>query len=160
MFIKNRFMYSFPLCLKFLGVFSRLISILSCLCSKLVKVFRGCNFKEFLRNKLRFSWDWAEVLSMYHIVQILNWAAYYVHAMHRGARLRSTSGDRTSTVKYTYTEWLKITLPALDQCSLFWFLGCFSLISGHSCLVQLWSWLLDSVLSLEDIKFSNICHRR
>ncbi len=35
----------------------------------------GWNFKELLRNKLRFTWGWAEVLSVDHIVQILNWAA-------------------------------------------------------------------------------------
>ncbi len=47
-----------------------------------------------LRNKLRSTWGWAEVLSMVHIVQILNLSAWpvvfsmsllCVH-MHRGAR--------------------------------------------------------------------------
>ncbi len=32
----------------------------------------GWNFKELLRNKLRLTWGWAEVLSMAHIGQILN----------------------------------------------------------------------------------------
>jgi hypothetical protein len=31
--------------------------------------------KELLRYKLRFTWGWAEVLSIAHIVQILNWVA-------------------------------------------------------------------------------------
>ncbi len=52
----------------------------------------GWNFKQFLRNKLRFTWGWAEVLSMAYVVQILNWlpdlssslCPYYVY--HRGAR--------------------------------------------------------------------------
>ncbi len=33
----------------------------------------GWNFKELLRNKLRFTWDWAEVLSKAYIVQMLKW---------------------------------------------------------------------------------------
>jgi len=37
---------------------------------------RDWNFKELLFNKLRFTWGWADVLSMDHIVQILNWAAW------------------------------------------------------------------------------------
>ncbi len=36
-------------------------------------LIRGLNFK---RNKLRFSWDWAKVLSFAHIFQILNWMAW------------------------------------------------------------------------------------
>ncbi len=32
--------------------------------------------KELLRNKLRFTWGWAEVLFMAHIVRILNWVAW------------------------------------------------------------------------------------
>ncbi len=36
---------------------------------------RGWNFKELLHNKLRFTWGWAEVLAVYHIVRISNWAA-------------------------------------------------------------------------------------
>jgi hypothetical protein len=50
----------------------------------------GWNFKELLRNKLRFPWDWAEVLSMAHIVQILNWvgwpALFSIMCTHRWAR--------------------------------------------------------------------------
>ncbi len=38
--------------------------------------FRSWNVKKLLRNKLRFTWGWAEVLSMDHIVHILNWAAW------------------------------------------------------------------------------------
>ncbi len=37
---------------------------------------RGLNFKELLHNKLRFTWGWAEVLSMAHIVHILNRLAW------------------------------------------------------------------------------------
>ncbi len=34
------------------------------------------NFTELLRNKLRFTWGWAEVLSMAHTLQIFNWMAW------------------------------------------------------------------------------------
>ncbi len=33
---------------------------------------RGWNFKELLRNKLRFTWGWAEV----HIAETVNWVAW------------------------------------------------------------------------------------
>ncbi len=37
---------------------------------------RGWNFKNLLRNKLRLTWGWAEVLSIAHIVQIFNRLAW------------------------------------------------------------------------------------
>ncbi len=54
----------------------------------------GGNFNELLRSKLRFTWGWSEVLSLAHIVQILNWVAFRallyvpIMCMHRGARLK------------------------------------------------------------------------
>jgi hypothetical protein len=78
----------------------------------------GWNFKELLRNKLRFTWGWAEVLSMDHIVQILNLAAWpdviskslLCECMRCAAykvnlRLKHTQNDekfRFSTAQYVY----------------------------------------------------------
>ncbi len=64
----------------------------------LPQLMSGWNFKEFLHNKLRFTWGWADVLSMAYIVQILIWMAWpeflsicpfsllCEYNIHRGAR--------------------------------------------------------------------------
>ncbi len=70
------------------------------------------NFKELLRNKFRFTLGWAEVMSMDHIVQILNWARpdlrpsllyVIIMCMHTvdGCGLRSASGDKTYSISYS-----------------------------------------------------------
>ncbi len=76
--------------------------------------------KESLRNNLSFTWGWAEVLSIAHIVQILNWVAWpelfslsLLCVMHRGARPqvslrwqdpRSNSASANS-IKYIYLHY-------------------------------------------------------
>ncbi len=48
--------------------------------------FIGWIFEELLRNKLRFTWGWAEVLSMAFSVKLLNWMISSIMCMNRGAR--------------------------------------------------------------------------
>jgi hypothetical protein len=45
-------------------------------CSISGPINRGWNCKELLRNKRRFTWGWAEVLSMDHTVQIQHWTVW------------------------------------------------------------------------------------
>jgi hypothetical protein len=61
---------------------------------------RGWDFTELLRNKLRFTWGWAEVLSMAHLVQIrygTGWpdlssslCLHYEHLYSDGQRIRGS----------------------------------------------------------------------
>ncbi len=66
---------------------------------------RGWNYKELVHyTNSGFTWGWAEVLSMDHIVHIVNWAAWpEVFSLSllsllcvEGRGLRSASGDGTS----------------------------------------------------------------
>jgi hypothetical protein len=78
-------------------------------------VYRGWNFKESLRNKLRFTRGWAEFLSVAHIFQILCWVAwtelFYMshYSMCNYFVCKVSPQVIGPQVKYMYTEWLKIS---------------------------------------------------
>ncbi len=75
-------------------------------------------------SKLRFTWGWAEVFSMAHIVQILNWAAWselfsmsLLCVCIEGRGLRSASGDRLKR-RTQNDKKLRLSVEWLPTCEI------------------------------------------
>ncbi len=101
---------------------------------------RDRNFKELLRNKLRFTWGGAEVLPMAPIFQILNWASWpelFSRRMHRGARPTLSLGWHELRLNSrTQNDWkfcLRMTMRRVWEAS-----STYSSSSAHSTSSLAW----------------------